>query len=251
MNRLKNFLTAFIWGAVGGLLAGILVLPFFIRKNFLNTAVIFDKVFKPREIITRIEEKPIIVPKSDYFTEALAKVKNSVVAVESFSQNRLVRTGSGVIVTQDGLIFTVNSVVPIDATIIQVISSGKLIPARVVYRNPADNVAIISVPENNLQVVRLEDELPEIAKNILILSKSIEFGKDQILITSALISQINEGNETFKISLPYDQNLFGSALIDNQGRILGMLDFKGLKPVVISVEEITDDLNAYLAKDQK
>lgn len=251
MEKFKNFLIAFIVGGLSGFMASILVLPFLIKTNFLNSAVILDKIVQPREIITKIEEKTVLVPRTEYFSGSISKLKNSVVAIESFNQNQLIRMGSGIVMTQDGLVLTLNSVVPAESTVIQVINSGKIVSAKVVLRDYINNLAIINIPENDLQAVRLKEDLPELTQNLAILSKFFELGKDFLLVNPALVSQIDSDKNTFKISAQYDENNYGAALIDNDGSVLGILDFKNFKPVLILPEVINRDLSSYLAKIQK
>ncbi len=251
MEKFKNFLIAFIIGGLGGFMASILVLPFLVKTNFLNSAVILDKIVQPREIITKIEEKTVLVPRTEYFSGSISKLKNSVVAIESFNQNQLIRMGSGIVMTQDGLVVTLNSVVPAEATVIQVINSGKIVSAKAVFRDYINNLAIINIPENDLQAVRLKEGLPELTQNLAILSKFFELGKDFLLVNPALVSQVDSDKNTFKISAQYDENNYGAALIDNNGSVLGILDFKNFKPVLILPEVINRDLSSYFAKVQK
>ncbi len=232
MENELNYRKVLLLAVGSGIITSILIVPFLVKINFSG----------------KVQEKKVFIPQSDYFSEAVTRVKNSVVAIQSFNQGQLIRTGSGIIMTQDGLIFTLNNIVPPEATITQVINSNKVETARVVFRNYKTNIAIISVVDSDLRVISLNNNLPELAQNLMIFSKVIDFGKDQALINEVLVSQVNEDKGTFKITSPYDQNIFGSALINNNGDLLGMVDFKNLKTTIVSAQEITNDLNTYLAK---
>lgn len=251
MEKNKVFWGVLIVGALAGLAANILVLPFLVRINFLNTAVILDKIIKPKEIITKVEEKMVLVPRTEYFSEAVSKVKNSVVAVESFNQGQLIRSGSGIVMTRDGLIFTLNNIVPPESTATQIIDSGHAVSAKVVFRDSINNIAIIDVAESDFQVVRLKEDLPELTQNLAVISKSLDFDKDQILFNQAVVSEVNPDKKLFKISIPYDQNIYGSAIVENNGAVLGILDFKNFRPSIVLARQINIDLNTYLTKIQK
>lgn len=246
MSNLKQVFFVLVLSIIGGVAASVFIFPFLVRINFLNTAVILDKILKP-QTITQIQKETIVIPPSDYFSEAIKKVEPIVVGIQSFSQGQLIRSGSGIILTRDGLIATANSVVPLEAAVFQVVSAEKIFKAKVVFRDYAKNIALISVAEASFPVVKLKSDLPNLGQKLLIVSKLISFGKESSFVEEALVSQINKGDGTFKISASYDNKLFGSALIDGEGAVLGIIDFKSQKPVVIFSKLVENALKDYLA----
>lgn len=248
MLGLKKILLVIVIGGIGGILATAVLLPFLARANLLGTGSFFNKlVVKPETVINRVERETIIIPQSDYFSEAIKKIGSSVVAVQSFLGGRLVRSGSGIILTQDGLIATLNSLVPANAEIFQVTGGGKIYKAKVVSRDYVKNVALISVAESNFQVAKLKPDLPSLGRELLVFSKLVNFGKETSFVEKATVSRVDESNSAFEISAPYDGRLYGSALVDGEGAVLAIVDFKNQKPVVLSSKFISDFLNTYLA----
>lgn len=234
-------------GGLGGFLAGSIVLPLLIKTNFLGTAAIFNKLaFQAQTVVTKIEESPILIPQPNYFSDAIGKVESRVVAIQSFSGGTLVRSGSGIILTRDGIIGTLNSIVPSDAKIIQVIAGDKIYSGKIIFRNYNKNIAIISIAGSNFQAAGLKSELPALGQKLLVLAKTVGFGKSMPLVAEAIVSQADSNNEQFKINISYDQFLYGSAIIDNEASILGLLDFRNQKPLVITSELLADTLSAGL-----
>jgi len=247
LNLKKILLVAFV-GGISGILASGFLLPFLTRVNLWGTASFFDKlVNKPETAVTRVEKETIIIPQSDFFSEAIKKIGSSIVTVQSFSGGRLMHSGSGIILTRDGLIITLNSLVPANAEIIQVTGGGKIYKAKVVSRDYTKNVALISVAEPNFQVAKLKSDLPSLGRELLIFSKLFSFGKETSFVEKAIVSRVDESGGTFEISAPYDSRLYGSALVDGEGTVLAIVDFKNQKPVVLSSKFISDFLNTYLA----
>ncbi len=244
----KKIIFFVLLAAAGGFLAGALAVPLSVRLNFLGTAELLNKLIEPGRITTTIEQRTIVAPQADYFKEAIEKTKNSIVAVQSFQAGRLLRSGSGLILTQDGLIATVNSVVPAEADVFQVTNQGKILKAKVVFREFTNNLAIISASDTDLRVVRFGSDLPELGKNLLIFAKVIDFGKDAPLVAPALVSQVNAEKETFKISADYDINFYGAGLIDNEGTVPALVSFRNAKPNLIPAAVINSALNNYLGK---
>ena len=211
----RKLVAILIIGALGGVMAAVFALPILVKVNFLGAAATIGKFLEPQTIVTRVEEKTVIVPEANYFGQAIGKIKDSVIVVQSFSGGKLIRSGSGIILTQDGLIFTTNNVAPPEAQVFQVISAGKILNAKIVFRDPAKNIAIVSVSQDGLPVVALNSELPKLGQNLLVFSKLIEFGKDNAAVAVALVSQVDDNKNVFKISFPYDPYLYVSAVIDN------------------------------------
>ncbi len=234
MFKNKLVTTVIISSLVSAIIGGIL-------------AVILYKILRP-QTTTQIQKETVIIPPSDYFSEAIKKIEPSVAAIQSFSGGQLVRSGSGIVLTQDGLIATTNSVAPADASVFQVFNGGKIYKAKVVFRDYEKNIAIISVPEADFQVAKFKSGLPNLGGQLLIFSKQVSFSKENPFVEEAMVSRVNEENGTFLISAAYDHQLFGSALADGEGTVLGMVDFRNQKPVVIFSKLIEETLGAYLAR---
>jgi hypothetical protein len=249
MPNFKQILLILFAGAIGGVLAVIFVAPILVRTNFLNTAIVLDKIIKP-QTVTQVQKETVVVSSSDYFSEAIKKVGPNVVAIQSFSGGQLVRSGSGIVLTQDGLLATTNSVVPENADVFQVFSGGKVYKAKVVFRDYDKNIAIISVPDASFQVAKFKPDPPDLGRQLLIFSKQVSFSKENPFVEEVLVSRTDEENSTFFISAAYNYQLFGSALTDGEGTVLGMVDFRNQKPVVIFSKLIEEALNNYLARSR-
>lgn len=242
----RQFFLILALGVVGGIIASVFIFPLLVRTNFLNTAVVLDKILKP-QMITQVQKETIIIPESDYFPEAIKKIEPNVVAIQSFSGGQLIRSGSGIVLTRDGLIATTNSVAPAGAEIFQAFNGGKIYKGKVVFRNYVKNIAVLLVSEADFQVAQFKPDLPDLGQELLIFSKLVNFGKENSYVEGAITSRIDESAGTFEVSAPYNYQFYGSALINGEGAILGMIDFKNQKPVVVFSKVIEDVLNSYLA----
>jgi len=245
----KQIILVLAFGIIGGVVAGVFITPLLVRTNFLNSAVILSKVLNT-QTVTQVQKEVITVPSSDYFSEAIKKIDPSVAVIQSFSGGQLVRSGSGIVLTRDGLIATTNSIVPADADVFQVFNGGQIYRAKVVFRDYAKNIAIISVPATSFQVAVFKSGLPNLGQELLVFSKQVKFSKENPFVEEAIVSRINEGDNAFSISAAYDYQLFGSALLDGEGEVLGIVDFKNQKPSVVFSQSIKGALSAYLAQSQ-
>lgn len=252
--KAKSIFVFFVAGAIAGFFAGVIFVPSLIHSNFLHSANILSKLTGS---YIQLTPTPTTTPsvsillRQDSFSEAAKNVQDSVVAIQSFNGNRVISSGSGIILTQDGLIGTVNSVVPTNAGIIQIIYSGKIYTAKVLFRDFASNFAIISFSADNPEIIGLKEELPVLGDELLIFSKLINFGKDEPYLIKTIVSQFNENNGVFKIQVQYDPKIIGSAIVDSDGLALGLLNFRNGQPEIIFSKQISDTLNKYLSGSAK
>ncbi len=251
MFNLRNTFFLLLMGILGGFLAQGVLVPFFIRTNFLYAANLLNQLYNSALVITKVEEKTIVAPQAEYYTKAINEIKKSVVSVQSFSNSKLIRTGSGIVVTQDGLIITLNSLVPVEANVYQVSLNSKKFNAKVLSRNQPLNLAVISIPESNLNVTKIKKELPELGKNVLAFAMTLDLGKTNSYVVKTIISQIVDEQKQIKVPLALDQSLFGSALVDEEGALLGLVEFRGFANNVMSSQVIEEYLNKYLSLPKK
>jgi hypothetical protein len=245
MPKLSFLVLAFVAGLIGGFVAQTLFLPNLIEANIFGTADILKQVYKKSE--ESAAKTPLPVYKQLDFTEGIIRSEPVVVAVQAFKDNKLIRSGSGVVLTQDGLIITLNSLLPTDSDFFQVVSPAKIYRGQVVTRNIGKNLALLLIPENNLPIARFTKELPGLSAPLLVLSRLVETGipKFQVLPTSVI--RVDQTEKTFRTQTSYDSLIYGSPIIDQNGLVLALLDFRGSKPNLILADSLMALLEKYLS----
>lgn len=241
MSNPRKTIATLLIGGIGGFMAVSIMLPFFVKYNIAGMAVIFNKLVLPSQTVEpKVEASAIGAQKQNDFSFAIDKVEPSIVALQSFSGNNLTRSGSGIILTQDGLIGTINSLVPSVITYVQVIKDNKIYSGKIIFRSYNKNLALISISESNLRAIELKPKMPDLGQELLVFAKTISFGKDMPLVARAAVSQADGNAGLFKVHIAYDQFLFGSALVDDEGNFLGLVDFRNQKPIVITPKTIEE-----------
>lgn len=253
-------LFALLGGFAGGVVAAVFVLPFLARFDFWNGNHLIGSLgVAPEKIIERVEEKTIIVPQQDIFVEAVKKTGPSVVSVQVFAGGRMIRSGSGIILTQDGLIATLTALVPIEAEVVQIAGGGssqsgeasQIWRGKVEKRDYRSGVALVSVPASGLAVARMNTNLPAVASGLLALGKTFRLGIENVLVEEALVSWADERVKNFGISTGFNGQLYGAALIGGNGNILGFINFVNQKPIVIFSSQIQGVLDEYLSRSKR
>lgn len=245
MSKTNIIMGALVMGGLGGILSTNIFLPILVDKNFLGTAEIINKFAPTQRPIIRIEEKTVVISRAEYFAEAIEKIKYSVVAIQSFNAGKLLYSGSGLILTQDGIIIALNSLVPVEADSFQVIHLDEIYSPKILFRDYKKNLALLSISENNFSVAKLNLNIPELGQDLLVFSKIVDFGKDLSSVVSTFVSQVSSN---FSVNVPFDVNLSGASLIDNKGSVFGLIDFNMLKTSIISSLVISEILETYLSR---
>lgn len=250
---------AMLGGFAGGFAAVVFVLPFLARFDFWDGKQLIGSLgVAPEKIIERVEERTVIVPEQDIFVEAVKKAAPSVVSVQAFRGGQMIRSGSGIILTQDGLIVTLTGLVPVEAEVVQIVGgggspqsgeAGQIWRGKVEKRDYRSGVALVSVSvASGLAVARMNTDLPAVASGLLALGKTFRLGAENILVEDALVSWIDERAKSFGISAVFNNQLYGAALIDGNGSVLGLVNFVNQKSAVVLSNQIQSALEEYFNK---
>jgi putative serine protease PepD len=154
-----------------------------------------------------------------------AAVAPAVVQLESSSG-----LGSGFVYDESGLILTAHHVVE-GAEQVQVrLADGTLLEGQVLGGDPSTDVAVVKVdPSADLVVATLATGV-DVAVGQLAIAIGSPFGLDQT-VTSGIVSAVGRSSETpggvipaIQTDAPINSGNSGGALVDRQGRIIGIND---------------------------
>jgi len=216
----------------------LLEIPYFKDSNFLKNFLKNDKpvIINKEEKITITEESAVI--------DSIAKVQPSVVSIvasrdvrgffgEVFQQKG---GGTGFIITSDGLIATNKHVVFDEKAEYTVITNnGKKYSAKVLARDPSNDLAIVKIEENNLPVVELgESKDLKTGQRVIAIGNSL--GEYNNTATTGIISGIDRtiiagdefGAETERLegAIQTDAAInpgnSGGPLVNLKGQVIGI-----------------------------
>lgn len=167
----------FWWGVLGGLLGSLMLIRFF-----------------PGAI--PVDKRQILVQEHSAIVEVAQKVGPSVVSITSESRDvGLLRgqtgAGTGIIISEDGLILTNKHVVPADAGRLSVFTSdGKdYRDAKVVARDPQNDVAFVRINARGLKPAELGDSgSVSVGQKVVAIGNAL--GQFQNTVTEGIISGI-------------------------------------------------------------
>ncbi len=137
-----------------------------------------------------------------------------------------VGSGSGVVVSADGVILTNNHVVG-NARVVEVgFSDGRRVSGQVLGRDPSLDIAVVRVAETGLVAAPLGDsDRLEVGQTAIAIGNPI--GLDRT-VTTGIVSAVNRSPRGFELGgliqtdAPINPGNSGGPLLDSQGRVIGI-----------------------------
>ena len=221
-----------IIGGIGGVSADQFFLPYLSTIPFFSKISFIEHAGNGTTIINPTEK--VIITENTAIEDAIDKINPSLVAVQSFQNKRLIKQGTGFIMTSDGLIVTAADLVPAWATEYLVFRNDNFLTAQVIKIDLESNLALLKIEEANLSVASLANlEKTHLGQRIVLVGVELTKNSLNYFVNLGVIRSINK--EILKINLTEENSLAnGSPLINVKGQVLGLnlVDYKGLMRTV-------------------
>ncbi len=169
-QKIKNRLSSFFYGLLGGLLAvGITLAAYHPSKQVILKPNSSAKNNNSKNIISPIDNNNVMNPCDCNFVEAAQKARKAVVHIQTeyYTQPDIMSllfgnpmqvpaikgSGSGVIISSDGYIVTNNHVIENAMNITVTLPDNRTFKAKVIGRDPATDIALIKINADSLPVL--------------------------------------------------------------------------------------------------
>ena len=217
----------FAAGIIGGIFADQVLTPHFFKEPLSSQPV----------YVTQIKE--VIIKENDALESALEKAGKALVAIKSVAQDGKILTGSGLVITSDGFVLTLNELVPQGSTFYFYVN-GKIQSFQILKRDSEANLALIKLGENNLSTAGFADpEQIKLGQEFFLAGFIFQNGTPQMAVNEGVIRSIGPGATQTTISEKNDMK--GSVLFDVEGNVLGIGDVDQDGQVVcITAEKIKE-----------
>lgn len=244
---------------MGGFFAVVLIfnLGFFNRTILDNLKTEMQKAGMINQILPSPSPERIISSTSDalisyspapadFWQKKIIEQSFNFAAIQSFKDSQLLRQGSGIFLSSDGLLGTTSDAVPASASVLQVLYEDKILRGKIVARDYAKNLALIKVDgavDFNVPEFDFSDNFQS-GQELIIVGKFVNLSKPILFSQKTLINYIL-GKSIFIDVQP--KNIFnGGALINNSGRIIGMIFIRGGRAYSVNSAIIDAFLKNYL-----
>ena len=219
-RKFSKFILILIIGGLGGILADQFFLSYLSTVPFFNKIEFIQQAGNRTTIINPTER--IIITENTAIQQAVDKVDHCLVAVYSYQGKEIINRSTGIVVTSDGLIVTINDAVPIISTRYSVFRNGDILNAQVIKRDAKNNLALLKVDESNLSVVSLTNlEDLHLGERVILMGVELIDSHLNNFVNLGIIRSISQG--ILKLNLQEENMLAnGGPLVNMKGEVIGL-----------------------------
>src|SRR3989344_7811255 len=235
MNYTKTILIGFL----GGIMSLVLV-------SYLPGSGSFVFGLIRNDLIDFLGTEPVPTPtvvSSDFWQKIVSDHLLSAVAVQSFKGGKIVREGSGIVISSEGVIITTFDAVA-GADVFQILHGDKILRAQLVLYDGLKNLALLKVAATDMNATRLErDHQFQPGQDVIISGKMIRLSSPVVFAQRGMISYIFSKD----IIVDTEPNYFlsGSKVVNNSGIVVGMAYLRSGTVRLITAESMDDFVKSY------
>ena len=207
-------------------------IPYFQNFNFI-------KILTEKRVIVNPPPGTVILQENDILQKSIEKVEKVVIGVSTQPKKGKTVEGSGLILTNDGSLITLASLIPSGADL-SLFLEGEKISYQVLRKDAKNNLALIKLEKGDLNTASFAD-LGKLRLGQRVFSIGIIFnnGVPQKIVNEGIIQTI--GGDLIKTNIPEDSKISGSPIFNINGEVigLGVIDDEG-KVSVIPINKIRE-----------
>ena len=164
--------------------------------------------------------------------------------------NKIIKQGSGLILSSDGLIITAYDNMPLSASISQVFYGDKIYNPAIFARDYTKNLVLIKINAENLNVSRL-DQLNSLQSGdeLLIVGTVPLISKPTIFSQRAMLSYVTDRDVVLDTTPNY--YIGGSKVVNSRGEVLGFAEIRSGRVTIVKSQDIDIILKNYLSKAKR
>jgi len=239
----RTSVTILIAGFFGGILGS------YAWQNFLNFAghdrADLTSAVSKQEQQSDTSSNVSSATNSDAWSVLASDAEANVVAIQVFNGAQLVRSGSGSIVSSDGLIVTVNDLVPNRTYIYQILSSDKIFRGTVVAQDARSNLALIKVEATNLNITPFsQNQNYQLGTELLLAGRIVDLSRGELFAQRGMIQYLSSGHPIIDTTMKTYLNGAEAVVLD--GSVIGLTTIRQNRVSLLTVKNIQDFLAQYL-----
>lgn len=233
-NNILKIIVIFVIGAIGGIFADQILWPYCVERP------LFLKYNLEQKPIYLTETKEIFIQENTALINAIEKSKNSVVAISKKVKNKKSLIGSGLIITEDGLIVLLSEIIPKDICSNIVINNDKqeIKNCKVLKRDNENNLVLIKIEKNNLKTCGFYDfEKIKLGQRVFSIGSIQKINNDAEYVFTPIVNQgiISYFDKDFVYTnISEKNNINTSILFDIEGRVVG-INFLNKQAEIITI----------------
>ncbi len=165
------------------------------------------------------EVREITIKDNDAIIEGVTRVQRAVIGIESRTRSSVI-TGSGLIISSDGLVVTLAEIVPLGADF-KFFINGDQVAYEIIKRDTQKNLALIKIDGRDLPTLEFADSNRiDLGERVFLVGTYFRDNNILKAVNEGIVSRIN--NETIKTSIREGKDLLGSSLFSVTGKVVGI-----------------------------
>ncbi len=235
-KNILRILGIFVLGTFGGIFADQILWPYFIERP------LFYQYRLEQSPVYVTERKEITVEENVALQGAIERSEKIVVGVRAEKKSGEVLEGSGFIITSDGLIVTLNNLLPYNSEF-NFFVDGKSVAYQVLKRDPENNLVLVKLEKNNLPTLAFADfGKTKLGERVFLVGAIFQKEGVKKVVNEGIIKDFEE--DFIETSIIDKIDLKGSPLFNISGEILGINTVNSAGEVVaIPVSKIKQFIN--------
>ena len=193
---------------------------------------------------------PIItaIPDQGFWDKLVSESLLTSLGIQVFQVDKLVKQGSGVVVSSDGLVVTIADLSAPNA-VYQVFYGDKILRGVVVARDYNLNLLLIKTDSSYSNVADLNEREYHSGQEVILVGKLFDVSRPVVFSQRGAISYVTQKNIT--IDTIVDKNLYGAGVIDASGDLIGLAYLRSGKVNLIKASSVENFFQEYINKISK
>jgi len=213
-KKIFEIIALFIFGVAGGIFADQILWPYFIERP------LFYQYRLEKSPIYLTERKEIIIQENVALKNAVEKIEKTVIGVKTKKKDGQILEGSGLILTSDGLVVTLASLVPQGSTF-SFFLDGEAVSFQILKRDLKENLALVKIEKTNLPTVSFANfEKLKLGERVFLVGVIFEKEEIKKIVNEGIVKSFDENS--IETNITEKETLSGSPLFDIEGNVLGL-----------------------------
>lgn len=236
-----KFFKIFFVALVGGVFGVVFTVSIF--SDNLIGANLSEYSFNPKANSHNLAT-PLPTPDLWFWEKIAANLSPSLVGIQVFQNDKVVRQGSGIIVSSDGLIITTANLF-IPNGIYQISYEDKISKGLVATSNSKLNLMLLKTSALNSSIADLDlSSSYQSGQDILLVGKLFDLSKPVLVSQKGIVSYVTDKNIVLDTVL--SNYLYGLGVANTEGRLRGITYIRNGKVNLIKAELIDNFLKEYI-----
>ncbi|MDO8496194.1 MAG: serine protease [bacterium] len=183
----------------------------------------------------------LAAPDLGFWEKIISENSSTSVSIQVFQANKVIRQGSGIIVSSDGLVVTVGDLA-VTGAVYQIFYDDKILTGTVAARDYEHNLLLIKTNNSYPNVVDLSPKNYDNGQEVVLVGKLLDFSKPRTYSQRGTISYVTDKN--INIDAVINKNLYGYAIINRESDFLGLSYLRNGRINLVRASAIQDFLQA-------